>query len=210
MIRHLAILGASGHGKVIADAAALDPAWQKISFFDDSWPDSISELPWPILGNTNSLLETLDEFSGVVIGIGDNALRQQKHHLLVKHAAPIVSIIHPKACISPFVDLGLGSVVFAHAVLNIHASTGLSCIVNTGATIDHDCQLGDFVHISPGAHLGGAVVVGDRGWVGIGSSVKQCISIGSDVVIGAGSAVVKSLENNQVVAGIPAMPLHNS
>lgn len=207
MTKHLAILGASGHGKVIADAAALNPNWDRISFFDDAWPVTPDDLPWPVLGDTNALLETLDQFSGVVIGIGNNIIREQKHKLLVKHEASIVSIIHPRACISSLVDIGEGSVVLAHAVINIHAYIGCGCIINTGATIDHDCKLSDFVHISPGSHLGGMVEVGERSWLGIGSSVKQCIAIGSDVIVGAGSVVVKPVVNNQVVAGVPARPL---
>lgn len=207
MTHHLAILGASGHGKVIADAAALNSKWSKISFFDDAWPVVVENLPWPVIGNTNTLLETLDQFSGVVIGIGNNNIREQKHKLLAKHNAPIVSVIHPQACISPFAKIAEGSVVFALAVINIHASIGRSCIVNTGATIDHDCNLSDFVHISPGSHLGGMVSVGERSWLGIGSSVKQCITIGSDVVAGSGSSVVKSILDNQVVVGVPARPL---
>jgi hypothetical protein len=33
----LAILGASGHGKVVADAAGL-AGWDEVVFFDDAWP----------------------------------------------------------------------------------------------------------------------------------------------------------------------------
>jgi len=33
----LAILGASGHGKVVADAAE-QAGWQSVVFFDDAWP----------------------------------------------------------------------------------------------------------------------------------------------------------------------------
>src|SRR5690606_24126355 len=38
MIR-LAILGASGHGKVVADCAELC-GWSVVEFFDDAWPGS--------------------------------------------------------------------------------------------------------------------------------------------------------------------------
>lgn len=207
MSGHLAILGASGHGKVVADTAALNPEWKTISFFDDAWPYISSELPWPVVGNTEALLDILEQFSGIVIGIGNNAVRQQKHEFLVKHAAPIVSIIHPQAYISSRAEIGVGSVVFACAVINIHAKIGLSSIINTGATVDHDCLLADFVHISPGAHLGGSVEVGSRSWIGIGSSVRHCIVLGSDVMVGAGSVVVKPINNNQIVAGVPAKSL---
>ena len=207
MIERLAILGASGHGKVVADTAALNPKWQEISFFDDAWSDMDCDSYWPVIGDTSILLENLGHYTGVVIGIGNNNIRQEKHDLLVEHKAPIVSVIHPQAYISSFTSIGCGSVVFAGAIINIHSSIGRSCIINTAATVDHDCELSDFVHVSPGANLGGSVEVGEKSWIGIGSSVKQCTIIGADVVVGAGSAVVKSVAGNQLVAGVPARTL---
>lgn len=204
---HLAILGASGHGKVIADTASLDVMWQSISFFDDTWPNIALDMPWPILGDTEALLSNLDKFSGVIVGIGNNIVRGQKHRLLSSHFAPIVSILHPGAYISSNASIGLGSVVLAQAAINTHVRIGLSSIINTGATIDHDSRLDDYVHISPGANLGGNVKVGRFGWVGIGSSVKQGVTIGENVIVGAGAAVVSSLDGHQTVVGVPARPL---
>ena len=204
---HLAILGASGHGKVVADTAILSFYWEKISFFDDAWTDLTNYLPWPILGDTQLLLNKLKEFSGVVVGIGDNVVRQEKYELLVSHNAPLATIVHPTAYISSHAQIGAGSVVFAQVAINIHANIGLGAIVNTGATIDHDCVLDDYVHISPGANLGGCVKVGRRSWTGIGSAVKQGITIGADVKTGAGSTIVQSVSDHQIVVGTPAKPL---
>lgn len=204
---HLAILGASGHGKVIADTASLDSKWESISFFDDSWGGKSGVMPWPIRGNTEDLLNMIHLFSGVVIGIGDNAIRQQKHELLTQYKAPITTIVHPLAFVSSMASIGIGSVVFAQAAINIHAHVGLSCIINTGSTVDHDCQLSNYVHISPGAHLSGNVRVGTRSWIGTGSAVRQGIIIGSDCLVGAGSTVVKSVPVRQTVVGTPAKNL---
>ena len=204
---HLAILGAGGHGKVVADTASLDPKWQTISFFDDAWPFSFTGSPWPLVGDTNNLLDKLLYFDGVIVAIGDNNLRQKKHELLVKHQASLAVIIHPTAYVSPNAHVGLGSVIFSHSVINIDAKIGYSGIVNTGATIDHDCELADYVHISPGVNLSGGVHVGVRSWIGVGSAVRQGISIGMDAVVGAGAAVVEHVADKQTVVGVPAKPL---
>lgn len=37
-MKTLAILGASGHGKVVADAALSSGLWTKVVFYDDAWP----------------------------------------------------------------------------------------------------------------------------------------------------------------------------
>lgn len=43
----LAILGASGHGKVLADIAELT-GWDKVVFFDDAWPEVQRNGAWEV------------------------------------------------------------------------------------------------------------------------------------------------------------------
>lgn len=200
----LAILGASGHGKVVADAASLTGKWREIIFFDDAWPSTHENMPWSIAGTTDHLLEQVSRFSGVVVAIGNNKIRQQKYELFASYDVPLATVVHPQAYLSPFAAIASGSVVFAQAVVNTHASIGQGSIINTGATIDHDCRLADYVHVSPGAHLAGKVSVGQRSWIGIGSAVCPGVSIADDVVVGAGATVVKSVQDNQTVVGTPA------
>ncbi len=199
----LAILGASGHGKVVADAALMGD-WDEILFFDDAWPELTEVGVWRVVGNTRQLLEQAGCFEGAVVAIGNNVIRLEKQHELEQTGIQLVTIIHPSAVVSPYSEIGKGSVVFAGAVINAFATIGIGCIINTGSTIDHDCALADGVHVSPGAHVGGNVHVGKAAWVGIGSSVRQCIKIGENVVVGAGAAVVNDIEPGLTVIGVPA------
>ena len=199
----LAILGASGHGKVVADCAET-AGWNEIVFFDDAWPRYEVNGAWNVIGDTEILLNNLSNYDGVVVAIGHNSTRLKKQTDLLAHDAPLVSIIHPGAQISQYVQLGVGSVVMADAVINVDSKLGVSCIVNTGAIIDHDCILGDGVHISPGANLAGGVVVGDCSWVGMGSNIIQLINVGKDVIVGAGSVVINDIDDSCTVVGVPA------
>lgn len=202
----LAILGASGHGKVVADTA-LQTGWAQVVFFDDAWPGVAENGSWRVVGDSGSLLERLSEFDGIVVGIGNNRIRLDKTHELQAKGANLVSVIHPRAIVSDSVILGAGSVVFAGSVIQIDSQLGDACIVNTNASIDHDCWLGDGVHICPGANIAGLVSIGEASWIGIGASVKQLTTIGSAVTVGAGGAVVNDIENEQVVVGVPARPI---
>lgn len=202
-MNHLAIFGASGHGKVIADAATLC-GWRKIFFFDDDETKNEQKLQWPFLGSFIKLLENVENFDGVVVGIGDNQIRQDKYLSIKQKGGKIVSIIHPKAIISKYASIGNGSVVFANSVVNAGAQIGDFVILNTASTIDHDCNIGVASHISPGANLAGGVIVGNKTWVGIGACIKQNIKIGENVVIGAGAVVVKDLPDNVLAIGNPA------
>ncbi|MGL5741953.1 MAG: acetyltransferase [Legionella sp.] len=199
----LAILGASGHGKVVADAA-LHSGWSHVVFFDDRWPELQRIGNWDVVGDTAALLVNSSAYDAVIVAIGANTTRLQKINALIDAGIPLATIVHPAAIISPYVEIELGTVVSAGAIINIDCSVGKGCIINTGATVDHDCKLGDGVHISPGAHLAGNVHVSHLSWVGIGSSIRQKISIGSEVIVGAGAAVVTNVHDNCTVVGVPA------
>lgn len=200
----LAILGASGHGKVVADAAEATGLWSEIVFFDDAWPGLAENGPWRVAGDTGLLLADLASYAGVFVAIGKNRTRLAKCELLLSRGAKLVSIVHPAATVSASVAMAGGCAVLAGAVINIDARLGLGCIVNTGATVDHDCLLGDGVHVSPGAHLAGGVTVGAASWIGIGASVRECIAIGRGALVAAGSAVVAPVPDFATVGGVPA------
>lgn len=205
-MKRLAILGASGHGKVIADAAAA-AGWDDLVFYDDDWPRRRTNGRWTVAGDSAVLVDALDEHDGVVVGVGDNRTRLELMRRLTRSDAHLVSVVHPRAVISRYADIGDGSVAFAGAVINVDSRIGRGCIINTGATVDHDCTLADGVHLSPGAHLAGAVTVGEASWVGIGASVRQRVTIASDVTVGAGAVVVSHVPAAQTVVGVPARPV---
>jgi len=202
-VRRLAILGASGHGKVIADIAELC-GWHEVIFFDDAWPTVSFNGHWDVVGNSEMLLSQLSEFSGVIVAIGDNQIRGAKILWLTEHKAPLVSLLHPSAVISRYADIGAGSVIMAGVVINVDTVVGTGAILNTGCTIDHECVLGNSVHVSPGACLAGGVTVGDGSWVGIGTVVRQLITIGKRVMVGAGAVVVCDVPDDVTVVGVPA------
>lgn len=205
-MKRLAILGASGHGKVLADIAQ-SCGWREVVFYDDAWPARQLNAHWPIVGDSAALFAHLSAVDGTIVGIGNNQVRHDKQRLLAAAGAPLVSLIHPQAVISRHSTIGVGSVVMAGVVVNIDSRIGDGVILNTGCSVDHDNLLGDFVHLSPGARLAGGVTVGDLSWVGIGACIRQMIQIGSRVVIGAGAVVVKPVADGITAVGVPARSL---
>ncbi|MDT3232535.1 acetyltransferase [Pseudomonas sp. rhizo25] len=204
-MKRLAIVGAGGHGKVVADTAECC-GWDVVEFFEDAWSGREMNGAWRIAGDTSTLLNHLSEYEGVLVAIGDNKVRHAKLAELAGAGAQLVSLIHPDATISRYAAIGIGSVVFAGVVVNADTQVGPGAILNTGCSIDHDCTLGDAVHISPGARLAGTVRVGSMSWIGIGACVRQSLQIGSLVMVGAGAVVVADIADSQTVVGVPAKP----
>ncbi|ANU37667.1 acetyltransferase [Vibrio scophthalmi] len=201
-----AILGASGHGKIVAEVAELN-GYHSIVFFDDRWPALSCIEGWEVVGGTEDLIDTALNYDNVAVAIGCNETRLSKYSLLLEKGANCTPLVHPSAIVSRYADLGEGSVVMAGAIVNSFSRIGKACIINTSSTVDHDCIIADGVHISPGGHLAGAVQVGRASWLGIGSNVKQLIKIGSNAVVAAGATVIRDVLDNQTVVGVPAKPI---
>lgn len=207
MSRKLAILGAGGHGRVVADAAEA-AGWDDVRFFDDRGTHAGSMAAWPVVGTTQDLLDGHSSFDGVIVAIGSNPVRRDLTRRLVEAGAAVAGVIHPRSVVSPHSRLGAGVVVLAGAVINVGTTLGDAVIVNTGATVDHDCTIADGVHIAPGAHLAGGISVGEESWIGVGSTVRENLAIGRNVCIGAGAVVVKSIGDDVTMVGNPARPLN--
>ena len=207
-MNRLAILGASGHGKVVADTA-LQVGWSEVVFFDDAWPRLTTNGAYPVSGNTDSLLRTSD-FNGAVVAIGNNQLRLEKSLQLLEAGFNLPALIHPRAYVAGDVVVEDGTVVFAGSVVQPGSTLGKAVIVNTGATVDHDCTIAAGAHIAPGAHLAGGVIIGKYTWVGIGASINQYLTIGEGVTIGAGAAVISDLPDGLTVVGVPATVINKN
>lgn len=205
MKNKLLIIGASGHGKVVADIALKMNKWQSIAFLDDD--ESIkSSMGIEVVGKSGDAFIHINEYD-IFVAIGNNTSREKIMTRLETEGANIPTLIHPTAVIGEDVDVEFGTVVMAGVVINCCTSIGRGCIINTGATVDHDNTIEDFVHISPGAHLAGTVKVGKCTWLGIGSLVSNNVNIASYCKIGAGGVVIKDITEYGTYAGVPIRKL---
>ncbi len=205
--RRLLIVGAGGHGRVVADAAELAGDWARIAFVDDKYPGIKTAGSWSIIGSLPDLEWLRDEWDAAVVAVGDNLTRLKIQKKIHCSGLVMATIIHPSAQVAKYVEIGEGSVIFANAVINTGSKLGKSVIVNTSATIDHDGVVGDGAHISPGAHLAGNVIVDDCAWIGVGASVINNLVIGMGAVVGAGATVISDVAESNTVVGVPAKPI---
>lgn len=200
----LGVIGAGGHGKVVADTAER-AGWAEVVFFDPRFKsDKQRHTHWALVGLPEDAASyTCD---GYFVAIGNSHARKQWIDWLVARGLPLVTLVDPASVVSRYATLESGVLVVAGAVVNADTRVGRGGIINTRAAVDHDCDLGAYSHICPGASLAGAVSVGEHSWVGIGSQVRQAACIGAHVTVGAGATVVSDIDDGLTVVGTPARP----
>lgn len=194
-MKRLVIMGASGHGKVIADIAVKN-GYEEIVFLDDD--ERHKECAgFPVVGKTNDVNKIPGD---KIVAIGNAIIRERIQNGL----NDVVTLIHPSAVISRRTEIGEGTVIMAGAVINSDTVIGKGCIINTGATVDHDCRIDDYAHVSVGVHVAGTCEIGKRTWLGAGATISNNINICGDCMISAGAVVIKDIEKSGTYIGVPA------
>lgn len=195
MKNNLVIVGAGGHGKVVAECAELMQQWETISFYDDKFEtDRSFEAVFSLSPHTTDIF----------IAIGNNQVRESYQKKCEENGFDLPLIMHPQGIVSKDSEIGKGTVLMAGAIVNPGTIIGRGCILNTASSVDHDCTLDNFIHVAPGARLSGTVTIKERTWVGVGAVICENRRIGSDVMIAAGAVVIDNIENDKLVKGVPA------
>lgn len=205
--RPVVVVGAGGHARVVV-ATLLEAGRRLLGYVDaDAALWGTQWLGVPVLGGDEQLVRFSPQDVGLANGIG--SVREPRVRRLVferglSQGFVFETVVHPRACVSPYAKLAEGVQVMAGAVVQAGARIGRNAIVNSGAVVDHDCVLGEHVHIAPGATLSGSVVIGDNCHVGAGAVIIQGISLGAGSVIGAGAVVIDDHPAGVTLVGVPA------
>lgn len=164
------LLGAGGHARVVAEAAAA-------AGIVPSAYTALEDAPWLDLPRLDDAAALADpSFDAIIPGIGGvtpEALARRlvliRRFLDAGKAAP--AIVHPGAIVSPDARLAAGAAVMAGAAINPGAAVGTGAIVNTRAVVEHDASVGAGSHVAPGAIVLGGARLGESCMIGAGAVV---------------------------------------
>lgn len=189
-LRKLLVLGAGGHGKAVTEAALLSGEWQQVVFLDDRWSDLKIVCGLPVVGGLRHLAKNAGTTDGAIAAVGNNGLRRTWQRKITAAGIPLVSVVHPRACVSPSASISPGSAIMSLAVVGTEVRVGQGVIVNAGAVVDHDVTLDDYAHLGVGVCLAGGVTVGEAAWLQAGCSAGYGVVIEPGSVIEPGRALI--------------------
>ncbi len=200
--KEVVLVGYSGHGYVVAEAAIHSG----LNLKHYAEINEIKKNPYKLkyIGfEKDSFFKGWGKKYNFVLGIGNNNIRLETFNLIKSKRLKVLNVFHKSASISKEIKIGQGNFIARNVSINPLVEIKDCCIINTGSIIEHDCKIEMGVHIAPGVVLAGNVTVKKNSFIGANSVVKEGVTIGENVIIGAGSVVLKDIENNKKVAGNP-------
>jgi hypothetical protein len=109
-MNRLIVIGASGHGKVVADIAVLN-CYEDIVFLDDD--EAIKECAsFPVIGKSTEAPD-----GEVFVAVGNPQTRKRLMELYKDRTQPVLS--HPNAVVAGDVVIGSGTVCNGRSILLI-------------------------------------------------------------------------------------------
>lgn len=143
------------------------------------------------------------------LAVGSPQLKERLHQkcLAALDAVKFPTLVHPsvKRDLRPgAIDLGVGAIICAGAILTTDVQIGEFVHLNLNCTVGHDAVIGAFSTLSPGVHVSGGVNLGRCCFVGTGAVFLENIHIHDTSIIGAGATVIRTLTRPGTYIGTPA------
>lgn len=125
---------------------------------------------------------------------------------------------HADGSLERFAHLGqviIGDDVEICANASIARGSLSNTIIGSGTKIDalvhvaHNVVIGKNCELTAGSVVGGSTIIGNNCWLGLNSTLKNKIKIGNNVIIASGASVIHDVDDNDIVAGVPAKSIKN-
>jgi len=188
----LILVGGGGHCKSCIDVIELEGRFAIAGIVDV--PEKIGKkvLGYEIVASDEMLTELVIDYKYFLITAGhiqSPQIRIKLYNKIIKLGVNLPIVISPLAYVSPHSNIGNGTIIMHHSLVNAEAIIGSNCIINSKALVEHDAQVGDHCHISTSSIVNGGVIVGSGTFYGSGAVSNQYTTIKEGSFIKANSIV---------------------
>jgi sugar O-acyltransferase (sialic acid O-acetyltransferase NeuD family) len=202
--KKIVVIGAGGHAQSCIDVIEAQGQFKIIGLVDSKYEVGKEISGYSVIGTDEDLPMLATKITNAVIGIGQiesSDIRRKIFLNLKEFGFNLPAIISPKAYISKGAQIGSGTIVMHHALVNTGVKIGENCIINSKANIEHNSIIESDCHISTGAIVNGDCLIGRGSFLGSGSVVKQGRTIGENSIIGMLTSVRNDFSANSLYKG---------
>ena len=209
------IIGGRGTAIVVADQMwdakqrfGMDIEVLGLALDDRSGGDEING--YPILCDINDLYEKYGKYDDVkfIYQLYRPDVMRERTAILNNLNIPMekfATFIHPSVMVAKSAKIGVGNVILANAVVNCNAIIGNFNTVNSGTLLGHDITIGNNNYFAGQVCVGSGLSIGNMNFIGLNTSIRNGITIGDGNIIGMSSNITKSVGDDNVLYGNPAI-----
>ena len=135
---------------------------------------------------------------GFILGFTNYDLRKKFRDIFLSFGGKEVTIVHPRAYLSPSAQIGDGVYIAPNCVISTNAKVEHSVIINMNVTVGHDACINCDTFLNPGARVSGHVNIGERCLVGAGAFIFQGLTIGNNCYIDALTYIDRDIPDNKL------------
>ena len=179
----------------------IDPRWNIKGFINDI-PDALDgvKCSHSIIGTIKDWRPTENEV--FVMGVSSPNGKEIIANTLKAKGAKFVTLIHPLALISDYVEIGEGCIIGGRSSIGDNAILG-NFVNLAGSMVGQDAIIGDFSTVTGYANITNSKL-GKRVFVGSHAVILNKRKVGDDAYVCAGSIVLSNVKAGMKVFGNPA------
>jgi sugar O-acyltransferase (sialic acid O-acetyltransferase NeuD family) len=187
MKEKILLIGGGGHCASVIDVIEQENKYSIAGIIDHKELIGKKVLGYEVIASDDELPRLFNEYTKAFITVGQvysNAIRVKIFNHLKSIGYSLPSIISPYAYVSSYTNIGEGSIIMHHAVVNVNVKIGVNCIINSKALLEHDAIIEEHCHISTGTIINGGVCVKKNSFVGSNSTTREYITINGFIKAG--------------------------
>jgi sugar O-acyltransferase (sialic acid O-acetyltransferase NeuD family) len=196
------LIGGGGHCKSCIDVIEQEGLFSIAGIVDKANKVGEKVLGYPVIGTDAGLPTLLKTFPNVLITLGQIKSPSRRIELfqeLKRLGARFPIVRSPLAYVSPHAEIGEGTIIMHHSLINAGAAIGKNCIVNTKSLIEHDAVIQDHCHIATAAVVNGGVKVKTGTFFGSNAVTIGYIELGEKSFVNCGAKLEGDLPARSII-----------
>lgn len=212
-MKDIVIIGAGGVGSetawIIEHINIKKDEWNLLGFIDDNELMQGKDIVgYKVIGGIEKLINTYKNIKKedrpyVVIAIANYNIKKDIVNRL-KNMFNFATVIHPDVFVHVSNSIGEGCIIYPGVIMTVDIKIGNHVIVSPKCGIGHNSKVDDYVSLLWNVNVSGYDIIGEGSLIGSGATIIQNKIIGKNSIVGASSVVVKDIEANKTVVGVPA------
>lgn len=200
------IYGAGGFGREVVSWLRTDAicGFEPVGFIDDVVTAIGQDQATGLAVGPLDDVARIHKGVGVLIALGSGASRKAAAERAGRAGLKVETFVHSSVVFGERIVIGEGCLIMPGTIMTCDIRIGKLVVVNCSCNIGHDVEIESYSTLLGNNALNGNVRIGELTTIGSRATVLPGKRIGSRSTVGIGSVVIKSVNDDTTVFGVPA------